>query len=1048
MRLFLIETNTGSAGYERVYARLEKNDSADVKHVFIVPDRFTLGVERDICEHYFHDGYTRADVVSFTRFAIKTIGKKIKKCLSKEGTVVLLDKVMRKNAEKLRYYKSLSGYNFAKELFAATASLRSELITPDKIARQAELADGVLKDKLSDIALISAEYEKELSSRYSDTVTRLASLADFIRKEGDFSNTHFYILGFNLYSALQMEVIKACLGKGASVTVPYTPYLYGGVTSQIDELKAFCEENGIIVEKEEAFSLLQEPFGEIRNKMFSDTASPVDSKLLKGRIRLFKEDTPYAEIEAVAREIVYLVRKENYRYKDIAVVCNDASYLPFIEETFSRCDVPCFLDTGYPVSEGVAVRYIIALCEAKRLSQPDVFRLAHHPFSELSREECGVFETYCKKYNVKGRFFREPFRYGEAEEAENIRQKLLSDADRFPSEGKISAFCKIAAEILSTEAIKEKLKEYSESKEERLIASSRTDKFQQLLEEIAELDGETSVTAEGFSLLLKTAVADMKTVLSPDCYDVVFVGNTEESRFSGVKVMFVIGAGDGFFPIKTGDGIIFTSADNENMKRINLPVFPTPTEKNRLEKFVTAESITKPSDRLYVGCAFTDLSGEVQTEGEGFKELRFITGITPTTLEKYRNFSDEELLLYRLVNPKNAYREYVSGRVPAEYAVAVGQYLTEKNLLKHNLPADTSFVFENCFAEDEQGRKITSVSQLESYFACPFRHFLKRGLLIQPDDDGQLLPSVTGNIIHNILNAFFRRYLKNVYDGTDILPLVAKIVDEELARKEYAGLSDDPFTAYILNGIKTECKYLFPVLAESLRSSEFRPLGFEVGFGYRNGENEILITAGNKVFKVRGRIDRVDGRGKDRIIIDYKTGTVKPSLSDVFDGRKIQLYVYTMYYMKKGEEVKGVFYLPVRSGNRRGGRSYACVGQMVNDPDLYAALDNRVKKADGTYLSPTVAFKANVKDGTVKLNRSKNLIGKEDFGNIALYVEKLAAKALEEILACYVEKKPLKGECAYCDYRRICGETPYREPLNVEVEDFAAAVREGEGENA
>ena len=202
--------------------------------------------------------------------------------------------------------------------------------------------------------------------------------------------------------------------------------------------------------------------------------------------------------------------------------------------------------------------------------------------------------------------------------------------------------------------------------------------------------------------------------------------------------MFVIGAGDGFFPIKTGDGIIFTSADNENMKRINLSVFPTPTEKNRLEKFVTAESITKPSDRLYVGCAFTDLSGEVQTEGEGFKELRFITGITPTTLEKYRNFSDEELLLYRLVNPKNAYREYVSGRVPAEYAVAVGQYLTEKNLLKHNLPADTSFVFENCFAEDEQGRKITSVSQLESYFACPFRHFLKRGLLIQPDDDGQL----------------------------------------------------------------------------------------------------------------------------------------------------------------------------------------------------------------------------------------------------------------------------------------------------------------------
>lgn len=1045
MRLFLIETNTSEEGFRRVYARLRKNDAPDVKHVFIVPDRFTLGVERDICENYFHDGYTRADVVSFTRFAVKTVGKKIKKCLSKEGTVVLLDKVMRKNADKLRYYKSLSGYNFAKELFAATASLRSALLTPEKISEKAELADGVLKDKLADVAVISAEYEKELSSGYSDTVTRLASLAEYIRKEGDFSDTHFYILGFNLYSALQMEVIKACLGKGASVTVPYTPYLYGGVTSQIDELKAFCEENGIIVEKEEAFSLLKEPFGEIRNRMFSDAAKPVSPDLLGGAVRLFREETPYEELEAVAREIVYLVRRENYRYKDIAVVCNDKAYLPFAEEIFSLCKIPCFIDTGYPVSEGVAVRYVTLLCEAKGLSQNDVFRLAHHPFLQLSREECGVFENYCKKYNIKGRRFAEPFRYGDCEEAEKVRERLLRETEKFPSEGKISEFCLAAERLLREEFVSDKLTEYAESGEERLIASARIDKFTALLAEIAEIDGDETVDAEKFSLLLKTALADMKTVLRPDYYDSVFVGNTEESRFNGIKVLFVTGAADGYFPIKNGDGIIFTAADNENMKRIDLPVFPTPAEKNRLEKFVTAETVTRPADRLYVGCALTDLSGDVQTEGEGFKELRFITGTEPLPLEKYRNFSDEERLLYRLVNPQNAYREYVSGRVPPEYLEAVGKYLSKKGLLKQKLPPDAAFVFENCFAEDERGRKVTSVSQLETYFSCPFRHFLKRGLNVRPDEDG-LLPSVTGNIIHNILNTFFRRYLKSVYDGKDILPLVAKTVDEELAKEEYAGLSDDPFNAYILNGIKTECKYLFPALAESMRASEFRPIGFEVGFGYRNNENEILITVKDRIFKLRGRIDRVDGRKNERIIIDYKTGSVKASLSDVFDGRKIQLYVYTLYYLKNGEEVKGVFYLPVRSGNRKGGRSYACVGQMVNDPELYAALDNRVRQAEGSYASPAVAFKAVVKEGDIKLNRSKNLLDANDFADISRYVEKLAAKALEEILSGYAEKKPLKGECAYCDYRRICGDIPSREQGPVEKEDFAAALKGEKGD--
>ena len=144
--------------------------------------------------------------------------------------------------------------------------------------------------------------------------------------------------------------------------------------------------------------------------------------------------------------------------------------------------------------------------------------------------------------------------------------------------------------------------------------------------------------------------------------------------------------------------------------------------------------------------------------------------------------------------------------------------------------------------------------------------------------------------------------------------------------------------------------------------------------------------------------------------------------------------------------MKGVFYLPVRSGNRKGGRSYACVGQMVNDPELYAALDNRVRQAEGSYASPAVAFKAVVKEGDIKLNRSKNLLDANDFADISRYVEKLAAKALEEILSGYAEKKPLKGECAYCDYRRICGDIPSREQGPVEKEDFAAALKGEKGD--
>ena len=46
------------------------------RHIFIVPDRYTLSVERDICEILYPDGAFNVDVCSFTRLAQKALGRK------------------------------------------------------------------------------------------------------------------------------------------------------------------------------------------------------------------------------------------------------------------------------------------------------------------------------------------------------------------------------------------------------------------------------------------------------------------------------------------------------------------------------------------------------------------------------------------------------------------------------------------------------------------------------------------------------------------------------------------------------------------------------------------------------------------------------------------------------------------------------------------------------------------------------------------------------------------------------------------------------------
>lgn len=1045
MRFNIIDTNTTLEGHRRLYDALSKNDGKDSRHVILVPDRFTLGVEKDLVRYCFPEGYSNADVVSFTRFAVKTVGRKIKKCLTKEGTVILLRKVMEKNADRLRYYKRLTGYGFAKEAFAAIASLRSGGISPEDIEITLAEMEGVIRDKLSDIALIMKEYDRELKENYTDTITRIDALIEYINKYGVGERAHFYILGFNFYSAQQMAVIKALIKNAESVSISAAKENGRRITGQIDELMEFCRENGVEITEEEAFRNIDAPFDSLRAAIFGGGKRCETSN--KDKVRLFREDTPYEEVLSAAREIKYLTRRENYRYKDIAVVCNDLKLLPVVRETFARCEIHCFIDEGYAVLDGVAVRYVMNLLKAAdEMAPSDVFKVVRHPFFGLTRAEYENFEKYCVKYNVRYRRFAEPFLFGDSEEPEKIRKKFIETIADIPRSGLIKDFCEVVKGFIRSDAAIKISEKYLESDDERLQAAGHCEEFLKLLEDITLLIGEEQTEIGDFLSLLKSASADMKVVLRPDYCDSVFVGNCEESRFSDVKALFVLGASDGYFPIKSGDGLIFSAADNEFMRRHGLNVYPSPIEKNAFERFIVRDLLSKPSERLYIGCAETDLGGDVQSVGEGFSEISYILGGGIKKLEDYHGFDSDGLLNYRAVNLKNLYYEYVSGGIPAEYRETAEKLLIDKGLFRKPSENSDSYPFDSFFSVDGDGNFVTSVSQLECYFACPFRHFMRYGLRAEEEEDSVLRPYTLGNVIHNVLENFFTHNLDKVYEGTCTTDDMLKSVEREFAKSEYERYFSDPVSAHILAGVKKECLNLIPSLIENMRASDFRPIGFEVGFGYRKDDCMVLIEAKNCRFKLCGRIDRVDSDGDNVIIIDYKTGAVKPELKDVYCGRKIQLYVYLSYYLKKGYRPAGVFYLPIRSGNTAKGRSYAYVGQMLNDVDIFTRIDNRAKVAEDNYDSPTVAFKAKIKDGGIKLNTSVNLLTESEFNDAAEYVERLIERALSEIMEGYAEKKPLKGGCENCIYNRICGDMPEREVSAVRADIFAPIKEDTEEE--
>ena len=178
MKFFCIDSNTTLGGHRGLFERLKKNHTPTARHIFIVPDRYTLGVEKEICERCFENGSFSVDTCSFTRLAVKALGKEATNCLSKEGTVLLLHRVIEENNERLVYYKNIRSVGFARELFAALASLRSGGMTPETIREKLPLPEAGLTDKLTDIALLYEEYEKALKGNYFDTVTRVERLLE------------------------------------------------------------------------------------------------------------------------------------------------------------------------------------------------------------------------------------------------------------------------------------------------------------------------------------------------------------------------------------------------------------------------------------------------------------------------------------------------------------------------------------------------------------------------------------------------------------------------------------------------------------------------------------------------------------------------------------------------------------------------------------------------------------------------------------------------------------------------------------------------------
>lgn len=1047
----IILGNTLNCCMNAVIDEIGKNDHKKGRHVVIIPDAHALTAEKIIFERLGINGSMNIEAASFTRFARKVLGDKIGHTLSKQGAVLYFKKTINKVQDRLVHYQKVAKTDgFAGEMYAVIASVRNNGITIKDFEEALLKLSGTTLEKAKDVLLLYKEYLATLQG-FTDSTTRLEAFMKECASSPKVNDAYFYLYDFDSLSQKQIEIIAtlAKYSKGVTIGLPhnvvrgnkslYPNEIFTRLTDHLTKCKLEYEVDN------NHFEVVREPFQTLHDNLFSLTDARVRND---GSVVVFKEVNGYEQYNAIAREIVRLVRREKLRYKDIAVIdCQERAPIDF-KEILTRYNVPHFMDERFNLTLSLVFKFVSALFDVVRYGyrMDKVRAFIKSPLFSSDSNEITAFENYILAKNYSYGDFDNPF----DEQFEPFRLRLNALTAPFVGEKEVFRFVEGIKKIIGSEEFDTLFERALEHCSDYLIALNKQakERFILILDEYEKLIGEEKETPSGFIKTLSSSCEAEEIALIPRFLDAVYVGSLRESCITTQKAIFVANATYTNLPSEQGYQAIISALDMERLEKGGIRLYPTPLDRIREERFAFIDLITK-TEKLYIGYPEMAFDGTQNKPSQAIKDLLEIFATNsgalkiPSLNEKFslKNATTVEQAKAQaedaIAHPDNAFYTYLTyaglkeGKQSGEMMERAFATLKEgeRALIvkeKGDNPAPSLLY---TFREDMH----TSISQIERYFACPYSHYLQYGLRVNDRKEGVLRVNDVGTFVHEVLERYFKKTKGKLrtLSREEIEVKADEAVREVFDKEELAYLRNDPSVKFLLARLRKESKRTALDLTDNILKGSFEPTYFELSFGSRPGQtNSVCLDTPYGKISFHGKIDRIDvanvGGEKVAIAIDYKTGSVEADLHNVYYGTKLQLYLY-LIAIREGLKIKpvGSFYLPIKSGYSSGGRNYRFQGQFVFSNDMIKALDREkheeaVLSAKST-TSDIIPIAFTIKNGVVGTRSTKNKVDEQGIDAILRYVSSIIPLAIEEIGNGYIEKTPLGDKCEHCQHRVICG---------------------------
>jgi ATP-dependent helicase/nuclease subunit B len=607
-----------------------------------------------------------------------------------------------------------------------------------------------------------------------------------------------------------------------------------------------------------------------------------------------------------------------------------------------------------------------------------------------------------------------------------------------------------------------------------------------LFEQMVELLGNEKVSLEEFAQIVESGLETFDLALAPPTADQLLVGAIDRTRTGPVKAVLLLGWSDGLFPSAARELSLLSDAERSELQQRDIAIEPNADRQRLDEDLLAYIALTRASQQVYVSRPVGDPQKRACAPSPYWIRLR---GLFPKNQVKVlpRHEEDDPAVIG---TPRQLLTSLLhwardGGKLDKERPWAsLYQWLAShpaKNdaidSIRFRAWKALSYSNDSILSKQHGARLFptplsASVSQVEMFAACPFKHFVHYGLGLHERVEDEHLDLDLDRAFHATLSSLVAEMLRRRIDWSKLSNEDAARMVEQFTRQVGQTLSGELMLSnarnrYLLKRISDTIEQIIAQQREIAARSNLKTAQHNIQYGSADAKLtplNIRTPAGRDV-QLRGQIDRVDILEKEAAfaIFDYRLYADPLNLNKVRHGLSLGLLASLAIVQEQCQKLghsklspAAAFYLRLlRQLDKVEHPKDACEPHEpdfhltakprgIFNADYFASLDNSC--AEGT---TSAAFAARInKTGDFGARNFTDVADAGEFAALLKEVRRQLGKLADQVMDGDVTIRPYRlgttTPCPSCKYRSVCRFDPsinrYRNITSVKRDELLRTI--------